>query len=320
MQEGLLETNKLSMPNATMGPVVACTMFEGHYHKGSAALINSLYRWGYRGVFYVAFRGELPPWSAGKPEVSIAEGLIVRFEKFETPLHYTFCKAQWMNRIFDAVAPLASAVLYFDPDIIVKCPWSFFENWVENRVALVQDVNWSCSRSHPIRREWDRYLIPHGLVTKHLTDYYCNAGFVGVDRRQREFLLSWERVMEAVVSIAGERSQITFGDLNFCFHKADQDSLNVAVDIQPDVISVMGPEAMDFAEGGHTMSHAVGSLKPWKNGFILNALNGRAPSKADKAFMENAKGPISIFSEMDYRWRLFKLRLAAAISRFVRRS
>jgi hypothetical protein len=92
------------------------------------------------------------------------------------------------------------------------------------------------------------------------------------------------------------------------------------VDILPETISVMGPEAMDFAEGGHTMSHAVGSIKPWANGFVLKALDGRVPSKADKAFMENARQPIPVFSNEDYRWRLFKLRLASAISRFVRRN
>ena len=36
--------------------------YEGHYHYGVAALINSAVAVGFDGLFIIAYRDSLPPW------------------------------------------------------------------------------------------------------------------------------------------------------------------------------------------------------------------------------------------------------------------
>ena len=50
-------------------------------------------------------------------------------------------------------------------------------------------------------------------------------------------------------------------------------------------ISEMGPDAMDFVQSGWiAMSHATGSPKPWNKKFLLSAIKGMPPSRAEKAY------------------------------------
>jgi hypothetical protein len=104
------------------------------------------------------------------------------------------------------------------------------------------------------------------------------------------------------------------------FHTIDQDALNLALMLSDVPINAAGPEGMDFLPGGHLLSHAAGGTKPWRGGFLREALRGRPPGLAQKFFYSYARGPLPVLSTGTLAWRKLDLRLAALIGRFYRRT
>lgn len=304
---------------------VVCTLFEKDYHLGLAALANSLHGQGFRGTLFAGVRGPLPPWA--QPLVPaphgqgfvVAEDFLICFVPVKTERHLTYYKPHFLLDVLRRLAPEAPSAIYFDPDITIKAPWSFFSHWTEDHIALCEDLNWRFDRSHPIRREWARILQPQGIVPSGTVDVYCNAGFVGVARRHMEFLEKWEDILQIIDEQVENCRLLTIADRSFAFHKGDQDAMNMAVDCFPQALSLIGPEGMDFIHGGYTMSHAVGNLKPWTKNFILSALSGTPPTPADKGFTAHSEGPIPIFDAFTRAVRKIDLRFGSALGRFIRR-
>ena len=304
---------------------VVCTLFEGHYHHGLAALTNSLYHHGFRGEIWTGYRGQPPPWAQSMVErdatlcFEAAEGLTLRFLKVNTKRHLTNYKADFMSGVRQNHLADAGTFFYCDPDIVVKTDWKFFEQWADGGVALCEDVNSPMHSTHPMRTMWHRFYQPHGFSVTRELDTYLNAGFVGVSRNNWDFVETWKRVLDLLDGETNGLAELGVKDRAYAFHKPDQDALNIAAMYAREPLSIVGKDGMDFVHGGFLMSHALGAPKPWRKPFIREALRGYPPSLADHCFWQHTIHPIDIFTPGLRRWKKLDLSIACGIARFYAR-
>ncbi len=304
---------------------VICTLFEGDYHVGVGALINSLVRAGFNGEFFAFFRGNLPSWASGCSASGklVVGSLTISFLSAPNDRHLSNFKARALLSLAEVHAPKASCFFYFDPDIVIKCNWTEFSYWASRGVALVEDVqNGKIGDTHPLRARWADHLGRCGYEDR-FRHLYCNSGFIGVPRSALSLLVAWDRVMEQA------QNYFRLNKDTFMFHEKgrefpfisfDQDCLNCALQSYEGGVSIAGPEAMDFAHGGYFMSHAIASPKPWRGRVLRGVLEGRTPSLAQYQFWLNVSSPIRLYSPFRVRAQRLKLAIASFICRFYKRA
>lgn len=311
---------------------IICTLFEGNYHHGLAALTNSLYKNGFRGEIFAGYRGSIPPWAL-KPilatglewqdatYVKIADGLVIYFLPLDTERHLTNYKPDFTLRLL-RVRPNATAICYFDPDIVLKCNWQYIERWLTYGVALVHEiVNYDMGPTHPTRQEWKDIIVRNGFGVQRNIFSYINAGFYGLKREHVDFIKKYKHflnVMEIETNI-NLNEFIFHADRTHPFFAKDQDALNIAAMCCDCNISEVGPDGMDFQHGGYIMSHSTGSPKPWNKNFLLSFLDGRPPSSAEKAYWGNVRKPITLYSSFYFYFKLYSVKLTAFLGRCYRR-
>ncbi|WP_162343323.1 hypothetical protein [Cyclobacterium salsum] len=317
-----------------------CTLFEGHYHYGLAALSNSLYHFGFQGFIYAGFRGILPEWAkeakenpsfqwSGCRTYKVAEGVHIHFLPLETDYHLTNYKPDFMLRLHEGPAKEAKGLFYFDPDIIINVHWSLFEKWIECGVALCEDVNSPMPENHPRRAVWRRYFREKGILLQFKEPYYVNGGFFGIGKEYVLFLSLWKSIQEKMATEIGGLSHSSLNGNSLPqeargefspFPKTDQDALNATVEAWSGEISIVGKEGMGFKSGSALMYHALDQPKPWKKNPLLRIIKGIVPSPAEKNYWENAKWPIHAHTSGLIHFRKVCLSIAVIIGRFYRRN
>lgn len=301
-----------------------CTLFEGTYHFGVAALANSLIASGYSGSMWVGYRGELPSWltsaanyDAGTGHFQVTPTLRLCMVALETDQHFAYYKPTFMQEVLEKHAPQADAVAYLDPDIVMKCKWPSFSPWItQDGISLVEDVNWSLPPRHPKRLQWNAFFATHQIFPRRELDRYYNSGFVALSRHNLAFLELWQRFCTLVVDYNQGLKHIKAGGADALFHSTDQDAMNFALTVYDAPLNTAGQEAMDFGPGGYHLSHAIGTPKPWEAQHIRSALLGRPPSVAAKAYFQYADGPLKTFSDGQLARKRLALRIASVIGRF----
>ncbi len=304
-----------------------CTLFERDFHYGVGALANSLVSSGFKGNYWIGYRNSLPPWCESNDidsqinSMSLPGGLEIHFVKLDIDMQFAFYKPMWMQTIFNSLDPSCEALFYFDPDIVVKAKWAFFEEWIKHGLTMCEDVNNQMSEFHPIRLAWKKYLNENGFhVIRELNNYY-NSGFLGIGREYLSALKLWEKYTLMVAEeCGGLRNWPPINDRTHRFSSPNQDTFNLLAMTTDHPISTVGPDGMDFIPGGYIMSHAIRSLKPWRKKPIRFALKGIQLSLADKGYWQHAEGPIKLYHPMVLYWHRFNLKLASGINRFIKRN
>lgn len=293
-----------------------CTLFEGHYHYGLGALINSLHASGFVGTLWVGYRGELPGWikqlsfSGESGSYLVSKQFKIVFIKLDTNTHFTLYKPDFMLQLIERHCPEAKFLFYFDPDILIKAKWSYFENWANHGVALCEDVNSPLCMTSPLRKDWEAYFRVRGVALMPQDDIYVNGGFIGVSAENFPFLAEWKSIQDLIKPDLPAMDQLHSTDRSHPFNKLDQDALNIAKDLTGLRISVANKESMDFLPGGTVMSHAIGMAKPWNKNFVKQLLlTGNRPGAPDRLFYRFVRFPIDVYAGQKVKSQLRKLNL-----------
>jgi len=308
------------------GRSAICTLFEGDYHIGLAAFLNSLAHVGYSGTVWAGYRGPLPPWldqlkktADEAQEYEISDRINLVFLPLKTQVHLTNYKPRLMLDLLTGPARDYDFLWYFDPDICIRSPWAYFARWQRYGIALCQEiVNNNLPADAPLRQEWMEAATGIGLKEPRALEHYFNGGMVGVPARSSRFLEIWERLIEYVGGAGYDLTRMMPGTRDLPFHTSDQDALNVAAMYSEDPLSTMGPQGMGFIPGDVKMYHTV-AVKPWHGSFLLRALGGKPPSDAMKYFLTQVSSPIRPYAPLTLQGKKLACSIAAFIGRFYSR-
>jgi hypothetical protein len=305
---------------------VVCTLFEGHYAMGMAALVNSLHAAGFDGVVCAGHRGAPPAWAERFPlhpdGIARAVGgrMALRLVELPPGPHLASYKPQFMLRALDEWCPGTDRISYFDSDITLLCSWQAIRDWSDGAVALCADLFDQVGDDHPLRRAWRRFFGARGIAMDRPRSCYVNSGFIALPSSLRSVLTQWARMQDEVAITYGQPDTLRQYDRSFPFHNPDQDALNAALHAGDWPLSVAGKDAMGFVPGGYLLAHAAGKPKAWERHFVLDALRGLPPSTADKQYWRHVSRPVALYSPFQLWFNRAGLKLAAGIGRFVRRT
>ena len=303
-----------------------CTLFEGDYHLGLAAFVNSLVHASFKGTIWIGYRGKLPSWlnqlklaNGSSNRYHVDGSVALSFLPLETDLHLANYKPRFMLDILASHATGIHHLWYFDPDIFLRCKWSFFAQWQQHGVALCEEiVNARLSETDPLRWQWRGIGTEMGLGEPRALNRYFNSGMVGLPASCTDLLYLWWSILEKAGTLGCDLKSFMPGDREDPFHSVDQDALNMALMYSNHPLSTMGPEGMGFIPGGAAMYHAVGH-KPWRGKFLIRALAGFAPTDAAKSYFSHVSTPIRVYSNPQLIAKRLDCFSAAFIGRFYRR-
>ena len=306
---------------------VVCTLAEGHYFYGVAALANSVARAGFKGTIVVGCRGPRPTWlTALEPGPSADSFLItpdITLALVEVPgdWHLNNCKPRFLEQVLLDLYPQSDVVYYFDSDIVIKHSWDIFVTWANSGIVVVLDpADTYMPPNHAYRVAWRSLAGRKGFECRDVTGY-ANGGCVGIARAHASFATVWRALMEQLASDGANMQKMKNSTDMLEFTRMDQDVLNATIMATATPISVLGPESMGlFPWVGNIMPHAMWHDKPWRRNYVFDSLRGFPPDRVHRAYWEFVDGPVRPFTKQERISKRLQLIAAMLIGRIYSRS
>jgi hypothetical protein len=252
---------------------ICCTLVNGNYFVGAAALINSLVHQGFEGEIHVGYTGQLPDWWP-KDRTEIAAGVVLVTILVETHRFLGYQKPFFLSSVVQNHAE-CSRIFWFDADVVLTAPWIFLQNWVDSGVAICLDIGFTeLWPLHPWRIEW-RKLIQKANLQEYQHDLrpYPNAGFLGCKAEHFSVLQIWTALIQAFEAEGGNVSSFAMTE-RWRAVVSDQDLLAATLMCLPHPLVPIGLEGMGFKGMAFPLCHGVESPKPWQCKAFASALSG----------------------------------------------
>lgn len=296
--------------------VIACTLVEGAYEYGAAALFNSLVSCGFNGAFWIGYRGSRPFRHFHNAERFVTSNNDVRpriqFKEIDWSHHMNYVKPNLIITLLKEEEP--DCIFYFDADIVTLARWGFFEEWVEFGVALAQDAVWfNMHETHPIKGQWGRILRDSGFTSRSMTGY-ANSGFIGLRTEHASLVEVWRDLIALRPSLGVPFNEVR-RDITQPIATYDQDLLNMAIMGSDVPFALAGLEGMAMKHGKAYMAHVNSGPKPWQRGLFAAAVRGRPPTIPYKAFWNFCRSPIRIYSAQHLRMQRAKIVAAQILAK-----
>jgi hypothetical protein len=299
------------------------TLYQGHYHIGAGALINSAIRHGFNGRIALYHENDrLAEWTrdltADGPDRFRIGDLQISFHRVSPPRHLGYHKPFAMRQAL-ADHPDCDAIVYADPDVLFLAPWSFFDDWIKRGVAYCLDGHFPyLPAEHPWRANWKELIgTATGLASQPIP-YYPNSGFIALPREQAGFLDLWAALTEQFEKNGGDTKRFR-QDERYHAITGDQDLMAAALMAWTGPVSILGPEAMGFTEYYFILCHDIGPRKTWQRNFVAEAVDGYKPSRPSALFLEYADHPLPVLSPSELASRRRSFNFARIIGRFWKR-
>ena len=301
---------------------VATSLAEKGYFYGISALVNSMIKNGtYFDKLIIGYRGILPSWlpslspTKNGKSFKLTGGFEIELVEVMGDLHMVHEKPKWFHYLVNTLEPAASEYCFFDSDITILNRMSFFGEWINEGVAMCEDINAHMPENHPVRLKWQGIAEQNGLECINKTSRYYNSGFLGWKKSDSQFIDDWLKCFNLLAVYSGDMKAFRVFDRTAIVLTANQDSLNVAYMTTNCKLSTLGPEAMGFIYGLELMAHPIG-IKPWEQNYLFAFLKGKTPRAADLHFWRNVNSSeLKPFSNIVVTYKLFICNLFRGLAR-----